>query len=166
MKYIMMVGIPGSGKSTYCKEVVWFINNQADKKIAWISRDEVRFSLLKDTDQYFSKEKEVYKEFINRIKKAAAEGNDVLIDATHLNHASRMKTVNALGLKPEDFTILWVNVPFEVCFERNAKREGITRVPDQQMYAMKNRFQRPAYYEGWAEIYVYDGKLVRKVTKK
>ena len=161
MSYIMMVGIPGSGKSTYCKEVIKNVG-----KIVWVSRDEVRFSLLKDTDQYFSKEKEVYKEFINRIKKAAAEGNDVLIDATHLNHASRMKTVNALGLKPEDFIILWVNVPFEVCFERNAKREGITRVPDQQMYAMKNRFQRPAYYEGWAEIYVYDGKLVRKVTKK
>ena len=46
-----MVGAPGAGKST-------FIKNNKDKlcgSVNIVSRDEIRFSLLKDGDEYFSK---------------------------------------------------------------------------------------------------------------
>jgi hypothetical protein len=36
-----------------------------------------------------------------------------------------------------------MDTPFEVCMERNAKREGITRVPDDSMYRMKNSYRPP-----------------------
>lgn len=56
MALYVMIGIPGSGKSTWAKA------NKKEKDI-YVSRDEVRFSLLQDGDEYFSKEKEVLKEF-------------------------------------------------------------------------------------------------------
>ena len=49
----LMMGIPGSGKSTYAKQFA--LRN----KIQYISRDEIRFSLLQPTDGYFDKENEV-----------------------------------------------------------------------------------------------------------
>ena len=56
----VMVGIPGSGKST-------FINThcQSDWKI--VSRDQVRFSIVREDEEYFSKEKKVFKTFIEEI---------------------------------------------------------------------------------------------------
>ena len=46
-----MVGIPGSGKSTWAKA-----RCKNNPHAAYISRDEIRFSLLKDEEEYFAKE--------------------------------------------------------------------------------------------------------------
>ena len=51
---ILMMGIPGSGKSTWVK-------NHMKSDDIYISRDEIRFSLLQPGDEYFSKEKEVWR---------------------------------------------------------------------------------------------------------
>ena len=47
-----MVGCPGSGKSTWAKKHL--------PDTYYVSRDEVRFSLLQDGEDYFSHEKEVF----------------------------------------------------------------------------------------------------------
>ena len=60
----LMCGIPGSGKSTYAK------TNKDLKYCKYISRDDIRYSLLKDEDDYFSKEKQVFRTFIAQIKRS------------------------------------------------------------------------------------------------
>ena len=59
-KLMVMVGIPGSGKSTFAKHYSEDANNMP---IVWISRDEVRYSLISEKDEYFAKEKDVFKVF-------------------------------------------------------------------------------------------------------
>ena len=49
--------------------------------------------MLKDEDSYFSKEKEVFKEFCKQIDIALQSYDNVIADATHLNFASRNKTL-------------------------------------------------------------------------
>ena len=88
----MMVGIPGSGKSTFAKTL----------KGKYVSRDEVRFKLLQDEDDYFAKEKEVFQKFIYEIEEGLSKGNDVIVDATHLNKGSRYKLFSSINTK-EDF---------------------------------------------------------------
>ena len=83
-KLYLMMGIPGSGKSTYLK--TRFI-----ERLRVISRDEIRFSMVKEDEEYFSKEKEVYAEFISQIKEALKFEAEVFADATHLNETSRAK---------------------------------------------------------------------------
>ena len=56
----LMCGIPGSGKSTWIKQ------NKIESD-AVISRDVVRFSLVKEHEEYFSKETEVFYTFIDQI---------------------------------------------------------------------------------------------------
>ena len=62
-KLILMCGVPGSGKSTYLKvHEPWF-----NESHVIVSRDEIRFSLLQEGEEYFSHEKEVWNIFVNKI---------------------------------------------------------------------------------------------------
>lgn len=134
-----MVGIPGSGKSTYAKQSLLKINPDWE----YVSRDEVRYQYVSDQEHYFDHEYEVYKEFCNRISMHLANDKTVIADATHLTRASRSKLLASLDILPDKVYVVVVNTPFELCMERNAGREGIIRVPDKVMYQMKNNYQRP-----------------------
>ena len=89
----LMMGVPGSGKSTFLKQYV----NKKNSII--ISRDEIRFSLLKEGEQYFSHEKEVLKIFWQRINTSLAENKNVFVDQTSLTPNSRKYLLNDFRLQ-------------------------------------------------------------------
>lgn len=60
---VLMCGAPGSGKTTIAKKILC-------NKDIYISRDEIRYSIITDQDEYFSKEKEVFNEYIRQIDEA------------------------------------------------------------------------------------------------
>lgn len=140
----MVIGISGSGKSTYLNNIV-----QQQEEDGWttviISRDAIRFSMLKDGQDYFANEKAVFNEFIRQINEAMALGIDwVYVDATHLNEASRKKVLSRL--KPDPSTMLnftEIQCPVEVALERNATRKGLTRVPDNVILNMEKNKTDP-----------------------
>ena len=69
-----MVGIPGSGKSTFAQHYTEDANNIST---VWISRDEVSYSLISGTDEYFAKEKDVFKIFVKKIKLILIRNNGI-----------------------------------------------------------------------------------------
>ena len=90
---ILMVGIQGSGKSTWVKK---FMEEHENSMCA--SRDSIRKALIGE-EEYFSKEEEVWAEFCNLIIKgidAEKPWDNILIDATHISIASRRKILNEL----------------------------------------------------------------------
>ena len=90
-----MSGAPGCGKSYFAKKYLYAGKSHA----VYISRDTVRYSMISDNDAYFSKEDEVFAEFVRQIKyHLDVEADVVIADATHLNWPSRRKLLNALGL--------------------------------------------------------------------
>ena len=121
----IMSGAPGAGKSTWCR-------NHGVSKYR-VSRDEIRFSVLKEGEDYFSHEKETFRMFIDAIKKKVTEYGIVFIDASHLEFYSRRKLFRALddviGGKYESYILCFVT-PLRTCLERNALRQGRERVPD------------------------------------
>lgn len=135
---IVMCGIPGSGKSTYAKEL---LKLHPDWK--YVSRDEVRYEYVSDQNHYFDHETEVYKEFCNRIDMHLLNGCTVIADATHLNQKSRDHLIYSLSAPIDTKIAVVVKTPFLVCMKRNSERKGITRVPDKQMWKMKNIFKEP-----------------------
>lgn len=146
----VLCGVPGVGKTTWAKANV-------PSGSVYISRDEVRFSILKPTDKYFSKEKEVYNEFIERIKEALSAGFDVYADATHLNRASRSKLLNAVGREvPSKVYALVFEAPLEICLKRNSGRTGRAYVPEEQIESMYHSFTRPVKSEGFTEVWIRD----------
>lgn len=146
----MMIGLPGSGKSTYAKETLLKFNPDW----GYVSRDEVRFEMIDDVEHYFDKEDDVFREFCNRIEMYLLRGQNVIADATHLNAKSRLKLIKALKTKPSKIYAVYINTPFDVCMERNKERTGLQLVPDQAMYNMQRRFKAPSHDEGFETIYM------------
>lgn len=119
-KLYISCGIPGSGKTTFLKKYV-------GKDEAIISRDDIRFALLKEGEAYFSHEKEVYSSFINIIAEHINSGHNVYADATHLNSTSRtilLDSLKKVGCEPSAIEAILFDVPIDVCMERNEKRKG------------------------------------------
>lgn len=129
-------GLPGSGKSTFLKA-----HAKADEVI--VSRDEIRFSLLKPGDKYFKYEDLVFDLFIERITKNINSGKNVYADATHLNSNSRKILTDALiaaGCDPIKVEAIYFDIPLEICLERNEKRK------ETKAYCPKSVIRRMASY--------------------
>ena len=144
----VMVGISGSGKSTFIKQEVARIEEE-HRTTCVISRDFVRQSLLTDRDNYFDKETEVFNEFVRQINEAMELGIDVVFaDATHISPASRAKLLGRLIADPHTkLTFEVIDVPIEVALKRNAQRTGFARVPDSALKKMKKGFSIPTEKE-------------------
>ena len=146
----IVCGTPGSGKSTFLREMT-------DEYDVIISRDEIRFSILRPGEEYFSHEKEVYRRFLNDIAKYLKLGYDVYADATHLTQKSRsalfyqLKQRNCL---PSEVNAIYFKVPLKVCIERNEQRKGTkTYVPADQVEQMFVNYVPPSHYEGFTHIW-------------
>lgn len=141
-----MCGPAGSGKST------WYVKHLlGDPDIFYVSRDEVRMFLLSENDHYFSKEKEVFKQFIDAIQDGVnLWGYDLVIDATHLDKYSRRKLTNALDdalTRPWEIYYIVMDTPYEECCRRNDNRTGRANVPHDVIKEMCDKMTYPQMSE-------------------
>lgn len=138
----LLVGTPGCGKSTYAKkEIAKYMD--AGISVGYVSRDEVRFSMVKEDEEYFSRENEVFNKFIELINASIEENMVTIADATHLNEASREKVLRQVRSEDLDIVPVFFRVPLEICLERNDKREGRTRVPASVVAKMNKTLTNP-----------------------
>lgn len=146
-KLYMLMGIPGSGKSTWIRQ---HINPDKEK---YVSRDEIRFSFLDAYGgDYFTHEKEVFIAFIDEIKMYLAQDFNVYADATHITKASRNKLIRGLSHYPDEINVIWIKTPYEQCLLNNAKRTGREFVPLDAMERMKSQIETPEFEEGFKQI--------------
>lgn len=154
----ILCGLPGCGKTSWARNKMKENTSSTDSKWAYVSRDEVRFSIIKEEDDYFSKEKQVFYEYVKRIVNSL-ENNYVLntiADATHLNEVSRDKLINAIKkTRPNlnfDIVMVYFDIPIEVCQFRNEKRTGRARVPESAINRMAATFEFPKYRKNLVRI--------------
>lgn len=139
---VLMMGVPGSGKTTYAKKMM------GDYDI-YVSRDEIRFGLVKEDEPYFSKEDEVLQTFIRTINDALSIAQRyVIADATHLNMGSRAKILKNLHNKPDSVYVVYVAVSLQTALERNAQRSGRALVPESSIRNMYKSISLPRKEEG------------------
>lgn len=134
-KLIIMCGAPGCGKSTYAKEYC-----KKYPETVYVSRDEIRFSLLAEDEYYFSHETEVLEKFYTNIANALREGKDVIADATHLTKKSRKTCIDNIRAKIKNLTfgieVIYIKPPLHICIARNDKRTGRAFVPHSSIRRM------------------------------
>lgn len=135
----MLCGPSGSGKST------WALNDERMKHCAYISRDNIRLSMIKDDEDYFSHEKDVFKEFVKQIASQLIDGYDCIADATHLNMFSRCKLMQALDMYLREYSVIFVvfDVDADTCVEHNKARTGRRNVPENVIRNMCRDFRVP-----------------------
>jgi predicted kinase len=145
MIIVMACGCPGCGKTTWIKS---YIEDHPEEQCIHISRDEIRFGMVSEDEEYFSKEDEVFDEFIRQIQEAIDNKIEIIfVDATHISEGSRKKTL--IRLKPfinqcQVFPVVF-NTTEETCLLRNSYREGRRQVPDSAIKNMKKSMTDPVY---------------------
>lgn len=135
-KLVIMSGIPGSGKTTYALGVQSALEN-----VAVISSDEVRRDVTGRIDDG-SHETMVWQEFEAKIKDAASKHAIVVADSTALTNELRMKWHRAFRAFFDKIELVYMNIPFSVCWERNLSRERF--VPLNPMAGMFKLLEEPS----------------------
>ena len=144
-KLILLVGIPGSGKTTYAKN---YIEQNSDT--IHLSSDAIRKELYGD-EAIQGNPSEVFSLMQKRAVEALNEGYDVIYDATNITRRDR---ASIISICPKFYQIevhiIWA--PIETCIERDATRDRT--VGKAVIDKMLKRFQAPYYDEGINEIII------------
>lgn len=154
-KLYILIGCPGLGKSTWIKNHL----HTFDGSTSVISRDNIRFLLTPENEEYFSREKDVFKKYIEDIKDGLEYCDNTIADATHLNEASRSKLLRALGqsLRNVEVNAIVIRGSLETALSQNENRIGTRAyVPQIVIRRMFNQFTMPTFEEGFDKIYVYN----------
>lgn len=167
--FIMVTGLPGSGKSTWIKEYTDASTQNYAIKIKVLSSDKIREELYGD-EAIQGNPFEVFDIMKKRTLQALKEGYSVIYDATNITRKDRR---SILGQIPKDVEkicyIIWARI--ETCILRDIER---TRsVGESAILTMLKRFETPWYDEGFNKIrfintdvveYDYDTDFADKLT--
>jgi len=121
-----LVGIPGSGKSTYAVGL----------GLPVVSSDSIREEVTgsrRDT----SREEDVWRRFWQLVGENLRCGKDVVLDSTNTNPSRREKDVaRCYELGASQVVVYWLDVPLNTCLRRNALRDDpIPEVDIRKMHA-------------------------------
>lgn len=147
-KLFMLIGLPGSGKSTFARNRVKFYDDCNKTRLEIVSSDDIREELYgtrfcqKDPARVF----EIAHE---RIINSLEQGWDVIFDATNITRKNRASLLNKIPAYTEKFAqICWA--PISTCIERDLKREFPVKA--NVIWKMAYKFQMPFYDEGFDHI--------------
>ena len=142
---ILLVGIPGSGKTTYAKNYIAQTPN-----IIHLSSDAIRKELYGD-ENIQGNPADVFSLMQTRAIEALNNGMHVVYDATNITRKDRQGIISVCPKFAKiEAHIIWA--PIETCIERDANR-GRT-VGKEVIDRMLKRFQAPFFDEGIDEIKV------------
>lgn len=152
MELVMFTGIPASGKSTQSTAY-------REQGYLILSSDEIRESMMAGRNLEGLPEKEknninsrVFETIRKRTGEALKRGQSVVVDATNLSRKRRISFLEQFKrFSCVKKCILFIT-PVDTCLERNRRRTGSARVPEEGMQRMLCSFECPNYWEGWDEI--------------
>ena len=147
MRIVVLVGLPGSGKSTYLAHVA--------PAGGGLSSDAVRRLLADDeTDQ--SIHTQVFQTLRYLLEQRLAIGRSVTyIDATNLTPEERRPYLEIGQKWGCEVEAVVLDVSLEVCLERNAGRAR--KVPEEALLKMAGKLVPPSLEEGFTRISVVPG---------
>lgn len=142
---IMLVGVPGSGKSTYAEKLI--IQNKGN--YISLSSDNFREKLFGNINEQ-NKNDIVFKEMKKETIKNLSNGKTVIYDATNIKRKNRISLLSEIKDYYNEATAIIFATPYEICISRNGKRER--EVPIHIIINMIKSFEVPMIQEGFNHI--------------
>ncbi len=153
-KYIMLIGLPGSGKSTWVKN---FLKNAKEKYVI-ISSDDIIEELgglenLSYADAFKKYSNIAMKEMFRRFSAAIANKANIIHDQTNLTKKTRLEKLSKIPAyyKKEAVVFHVDDVELQKRLEKRLK-EINKKIPNHVMDSMKNSYEPPTKEEGFDEI--------------
>lgn len=114
MKVIFTVGLPGSGKSTFVKQLA------ISENAVILSSDAIRQELFGDATK--QKSRVVFRTLYERLNNLVAKGFSVIVDATNIERDRRVFALRKLpsNIKKECY---YFDTPYSICVARNQQRK-------------------------------------------
>jgi predicted kinase len=149
-KLIVMIGAPGSGKTTWAKQ---YLEEHKNDEFKWVrvSRDDIRMMCF-NVEFDIANEVTVTQIEDKLVRLALEEGKNILIDATHVNRKSRNKW-HKLALDVGGINVIekGFKIDLETCLERNRNRDR--KVPENIIQNMYEKLQKSGFEEWKETIY-------------
>lgn len=147
--FYMMVGLPGSGKTTFAHNI--------EKGAVVISSDSIRKELW-GSEKKQGDNKIIFEELEKRAMENLAADKSVVYDATNIKAKKRKDFLYRLRKIPNVNTVcMLMSVPYEQCLERNSERGRV--VPEEVIKRMYMNFEIPQAREGWNQINIIQPKI-------
>ena len=145
----LMVGIQGSGKSTFSKRL------SKDLNCKIISSDEVR-KMNPNME-----EKNVFPEVYSLCAKELKENHDVIFDATNITPVVRKRNIDAIKNIFSDFDIYayFINTDVEICKKRvevRNKQQGEIFIPLEVIDSYAKNIIPPKEEEGISKVLIFN----------
>jgi predicted kinase len=148
MGNVMLVGIPGSGKSTAAKQL-----GKQSVATSVISTDAIREELY-GSESELGTWGDIEARINSRLEEANSDGSLIIYDATNYRRGFRGNFLLAASqyAPQRRWTCLIMDTPLEECLERNARRER--QVPEFVIKKMSGVLERefPSHDEGFETI--------------
>ena len=135
-KFYMLVGLSGSGKSSY----------NFEEEVVKISSDALRAELFGDENDQ-THNTEVFNELHKRVILNLKNGKNVVYDATNLSRRRRVAFLKTIAHIPCKTICVVFKTPYEVCVKRDSLRPR--KVGVSVIFKQLKQFQIPQYDEGW-----------------
>jgi predicted kinase len=130
MQAVLLIGLQGSGKSTFYERNFAGTHIRISLDIAGTRPREQRL-----------------------LEACIGQGKDFVIDNTNATAEHRSRYI--IPARAAGYTIVGYFFPPDVqaCLARNAAREGKARIPPPGIYSTAKRFQPPLYSEGFDQLF-------------
>lgn len=135
-KFIMLIGLPGSGKTTYARSFL-----QQNEEWVHLSSDEItrRNRLPGESADHQNTFEEMYRETAFHLE----NGKNVIYDATNLASKRRKSVLNRVEkFQPITEAVVFLT-PYDTLKSRNSQRQDAERVPDPVIDRYIRAFQLP-----------------------
>ena len=149
-KCYQLIGVPGSGKSTWVKNQDWA------KDCVVVSTDEFVEDYAKEVGSTYNEVFEDYmptavKLMTEKVERAREAGKDIIWDQTSMSAKSRKRKFQMLRDYEHIAVLFKTPEPFEL--ERRLNSRPGKNIPDHVMKSMIKSFDIPTVEEGFKEVW-------------